>query len=82
MKKSIVRVRKSARLSDKLFSVWNYSNYYSCILVFSGGKLYKFSVLPAPNIMIGPTIHAIASGVGPNIESKHFMREYTFNQYD
>ena len=38
-------------------------------IYFLGRKLCKFSVLLAPNIMIGPTIHAIASGVilNPNI---------------
>ena len=38
-------------------------------IYFSGRKLCKSSVLLAPNIMIGPTIHAIASGVilNPNI---------------
>ena len=38
-------------------------------IYFLGGKLCKFSVLLAPNIMIGPTIHAIASDVilNPNI---------------
>ena len=38
-------------------------------IYFLGGKLCKFSVLLAPNIMIGPTIDAIASGVilNPNI---------------
>ena len=46
-------------------------------IYFLGRKLCKFSVLLASNIMIGPTTHAIASGVilNPNI----FKREYTFN---
>ena len=34
MKKSIIKVEKSARLSDKLFSQWNYSNYYSWLSIF------------------------------------------------
>ena len=38
-------------------------------IYFLGRKLCKFSVLLAPNIVIGPTIHALASGVilNPNI---------------
>ena len=38
-------------------------------IYFLGRKLCKCSVLLAANIMIGPTIHAIASGVilNPNI---------------
>ena len=38
-------------------------------IYFLGRKLSKFSVLLAPNNMIGLTIHAIASGVimNPNI---------------
>ena len=38
-------------------------------IFFLGRKLCKFSVFLAPNIVTGPTIHAIASGVilNPNI---------------
>ena len=41
-------------------------------IYFFGRKFCKFSVLLAPNIMIGPTIHAIASGV---ILNSNFLRE-------
>ena len=40
-------------------------------IYFLGRKLCKFSVLLAPNIMIGPTIHAIASGVILNPNTLH-----------
>ena len=34
MEKTITKVKKSARLSDKLFSQWNYSNYYLYLSIF------------------------------------------------